>query len=183
MANQASNYLNGGVVPRRLSNQHPNVVPYQDFATAEGNILVALGNDHPFRDLCRLIGRDDLGTDPQFADSAGRSMKRDLLVAGLSETLSGLRSADLLARMERVKLRGGPVNRVDRILADSQVSARRLIRTLHRDDGTPVQVLGFPVQLSKTPATYPARHRAWDRIRGEPHKKRWPSTMPTGRCS
>jgi crotonobetainyl-CoA:carnitine CoA-transferase CaiB-like acyl-CoA transferase len=154
MSNQASNYLNGGVVPRGLGNQHPNVVPYQDFATADGNVLVALGNDRQFRDFCRLIGREDLGNDVRFADTAGRSANRDLLIEGLSETLLDWQSDDLLAQMEKAKLPGGPVNRVDEILADPQVVARELIHTMHRDDGTPVKVLGFPVQLSRSPATF-----------------------------
>ena len=154
LANQASNFLNGGLVPRRLGNQHPNVVPYQDFATADGSVLIALGNDRQFRELCRLLGRTDLTDDPRFIDNAGRSTHRAVLLPELAAAVARWRSADLLAALERAGLPGGPVNRVDEALADPQIAARELVRTLHRGDGTPVRVLGFPAKLSRTPADY-----------------------------
>lgn len=154
LANQASNFLNGGMVPRRLGNQHPNVVPYQDFVTADGSVLIALGNDRQFRELCQLLGRADLTDDPRFIDNAGRSTHRELLLPELAAAVARWRSADLLAAMERAGLPGGPVNRVDEALADPQIAARELVHTLHRADGTPVSVLGFPAKLSRTPADY-----------------------------
>jgi crotonobetainyl-CoA:carnitine CoA-transferase CaiB-like acyl-CoA transferase len=154
LANQASNFLNGGMVPRRLGNQHPNTVPYQDFEAADGTVLVALGNDRQFRDFCRLIGREDLPTDPRFTDNARRSVNRQLLEAEMARAISGWKSADLIACMEAAGLPGGRVNQIPDILADPQVAERELVKTLHRSDGTPVKVLGFPARFSRTSPQY-----------------------------
>jgi len=154
LANQASNYLNGGVVPRRLGNEHPNTVPYQDFTAADGDVLVALGNDRQFRTLCQLLGRAALADDPRFVDNANRSVNRKALQAELGAAIAQWKSADLLSAMDAAQLPGGRVNSIPEILADSQIAARGLIKTMQRDDGTPVRVLGFPARLSKTPADY-----------------------------
>jgi len=154
LANQASNYLNGGMVPRRLGNEHPNTVPYQDFACADGEVLVALGNDRQFRAFCELLGRPDLAEDPRFVDNAGRSTGRRALQAELRAELAGWRSADLLAAMDAAKLPGGKVNEIPEILADPHVEARGLVHEMDRSDGTRVKVLGFPSQFSATPARY-----------------------------
>lgn len=154
LANQASNYLNGGMVPRRLGNQHPNTVPYQDFACSDGDILVALGNDRQFRHFCDLIGRPDLPDDPRFAANAGRSPNRDALLAEMRPAVARWKSDELIAAMQAAKLPGGKVNEIPEILADPHVEARGLVHALERSDGTPVKVLGFPSKLSRTPADY-----------------------------
>ncbi len=154
LVNQASNYLNGGVVPRPLGNQHPNVVPYQDFRTRDGAVLVALGNDRQFREFCTVIGRQDLSADPRFADIPGRSLNREDLVCEISWALATWGTQDFLAAMDQAKLPAGPLNRIDEILNDPHVEARGLVKSLERDDGTPVKFLGFPAVLSRTPATY-----------------------------
>jgi crotonobetainyl-CoA:carnitine CoA-transferase CaiB-like acyl-CoA transferase len=154
MVNQASNYLNGGIVPRPLGNQHPNVVPYQDFRTRDGSVLVALGNDRQFRDFCGVIGRQDLSDDPKFADISGRSRNRDDLVSEIGFALAEWRSDEFLTVMEKAKLPAGPLNRIDEILEDPHVKARGLINSLEREDGTSVKFVGFPAILSRTPATY-----------------------------
>ncbi|KQV64016.1 CaiB/BaiF CoA-transferase family protein [Caulobacter sp. Root343] len=154
LVNQASNYLNGGVEPRRLGNEHPNVVPYQDFQTADGRVLVALGNDRQFRALCALVGLEDLAADPRFVDNAGRSVHRADLQARLRPAFVTWRSADLLAVMDAAGLPGGPVNSVPQALADPQARARQVVQRLQRSDGQAVDVIGFPAKLSKSPATY-----------------------------
>lgn len=154
LANQASNYLNGGMVPRRLGNEHPNTVPYQDFEASDGNVLVALGNDRQFRAFCTLLGRVELADDPRFVDNAGRSLNRDALQAALAAAIAKWTSADLLAAMDAAQLPGGRVNSIPEVLADPQIAARDLIKTLHRQDGTAVRVLGFPAQFSHTPTDY-----------------------------
>ncbi|WP_416464440.1 CaiB/BaiF CoA transferase family protein [Sphingomonas sp. VDB2] len=154
LANQASNYLNGGMLPRRLGNEHPNTVPYQDFACADGDILVALGNDRQFRDFCKLIGRPDLPDDPRFAVNGGRSPHRQALQDEMQPAIARWKSDDLIAAMEAAKLPGGRVNDIPHILADPQIAARGLVRDMTRSDGTPVKILGYPGKLSKTPADY-----------------------------
>jgi crotonobetainyl-CoA:carnitine CoA-transferase CaiB-like acyl-CoA transferase len=154
LANQASNYLNGGTQPRRLANEHPNTVPYQDFACSDGSILVAVGNDRQFRAFCELIGRPDLSTDPRFRDNAGRSPNRAQLQAEMGPAIAKWKAADLIAAMEKAKLPGGKVNEIPEILADPQIAYRGLIREMERSDGTRVKVLGFPAKFSETPPDY-----------------------------
>lgn len=154
LANQASNWMNGGMVPRRLGNQHPNTVPYQDFACSDGNILVALGNDRQFRAFSALIGVPELADDERFAISSGRSINRDALLALMRPAIAQWTSADLIAAMEEAKLPGGKVNEIPEVLEHPQIEARGLIKEMARSDGTPVKVLGFPAQLSASPATY-----------------------------
>lgn len=154
LANQASNWLNGGVVPGRMGNEHPTIVPYQDFACADGDVLVALGNDRQFRAFCALIGRDALADDPRFAGIAGRSANRRLLQAELATAIVGWRADDLIAAMAVRGLPGGRVNTIPEILADPHLAARGLVQRMARADGTIVAVPGFPAKLSATPATY-----------------------------
>ena len=154
LANQASNYLNGGLLPRRLGNEHPNTVPYQDFACADGEILVALGNDRQFRAFCALIDLPALAEDPRFLDNAGRNRHRADLQAAMRPAIARWQSADLIAAMEAAKLPGGKVNEIPEILADPQIEARGLVKRLARSDGTQVQILGYPAKFSRTPADY-----------------------------
>lgn len=154
LANQASNYLNGGMVPRRLGNQHPNTVPYQDFSCADGDVLVALGNDRQFHKFCDLIGRADLPADPRFVANKDRSLNRAALLAEMQSAVGSWQSADLIAAMGAAKLPGGKVNEIPEILADPHVAARGLVQDMVRSDGTQVKVLGFPSKLSRTPADY-----------------------------
>lgn len=154
LANQASNYLNGGKIPGRLGNEHPNTVPYQDFSCSDGDILVALGNDRQFRSFCALLGRPELADDPRFIDNAGRSPNRKALQDELRPTIAAWTSEDLIAAMEAAKLPGGRVNEIPQILADPQIAARGVIKDMVRSDGTPVKVLAYPGKFSKTPADY-----------------------------
>jgi crotonobetainyl-CoA:carnitine CoA-transferase CaiB-like acyl-CoA transferase len=151
---QASNYLNGGVVPGRLANEHPNVVPYRDFACADGDVIVALGNDAQFRGLCRLLGREALGTDPRFADMPGRSVNRKALYAEIEPEIKKWKSAEFLAAMDAAKLPGGKVNEIPEMLQHPQLLHRELVQELARDDGTKVKFIGFPAKFSETPPNY-----------------------------
>ncbi|MBU6392962.1 MAG: CoA transferase [Sphingomonadales bacterium] len=154
LANQASNWMNGGMVPRRLGNQHPNTVPYQDFACADGNVLVALGNDRQFRAFTAMIGLPGLAEDERFASSAGRSINRDDLIAQMSAAIAQWKAGDLIAAMEAAGLPGGKVNTIPEVLEHPQIKARELVHEIARTDGTPVKFLGFPAKLSATPADY-----------------------------
>lgn len=154
MTNQASNYMNGGMIPGRLGNAHPNTVPYQDFACADGDVLVALGNDRQFRDFCILIGRADLPDDPRFVSNAARSPNRAALIGEMQAAISSWNVDALIAAMEAAKLPGGKVNTIPEILADPHIAARGLVHHIARDDGTEVHFTGYPAKFSATPAQY-----------------------------
>lgn len=154
LANQASNYLNGGLVPRRMANEHPNTVPYQDFACADGNVLIAIGNDRQYRAFCVLLGCEELAHDERFTSNALRNANRSALQAELGEAIARWNSDELVAAMESAKLPGGKVNTIPQALDDPQIRHRGLVQEMERRDGGTVRVLGFPPKLSETPVDY-----------------------------
>ncbi len=154
LANQGSNWLNGGAEPRRLGNQHPTIVPYQDFACADGDIIIALGNDRQFRDLVSVLGLPEMATDPRFALSANRSDNRDAMFALINPAIAKWKSDDLLAALEAAKLPCGKINTIPQALVQPQTVAREMVHEIARDDGTPIRFVGFPAKLSASPVTY-----------------------------
>jgi crotonobetainyl-CoA:carnitine CoA-transferase CaiB-like acyl-CoA transferase len=154
LSNQASRYLNGGAVPGRLGNDHPDIVPYRDYACADGDIVVALGNDRQFRDFAAILGLASLVEDARFVTVALRSINREALHAVIGPVVARWRVDDLVAAMEAAKLPAGKVQSVPEIIGDPHVVERASVQTMHRDDGTPLRVVGFPAKLSATPARY-----------------------------
>ncbi|TNC71786.1 CaiB/BaiF CoA transferase family protein [Rubellimicrobium roseum] len=125
-ANQAMNYLASGAAPRRMGNAHPNIVPYQVFACADGHAIVAVGNDAQFQRFCALLGLDGLGADPLYATNPARLARRDELVAQLAGAVRRMTRDDLLAACESQGVPAGPINDMADVFADPQVVARRL---------------------------------------------------------
>ena len=154
MSNQAANWLNGGPEPRRLGNQHPNIVPYQVFACADGDILIATANDRQYRKLCRVIGRDELADDPRFAAMSARGTNRAALLAEIEPVIGAWPSDDLVTALNDAGVPSGRVNTVPEALDHPQVRARELVGELERQDGSEVRFVGFPAKLSASPASY-----------------------------
>ncbi len=154
LANQGSNWLNGGAEPRRMGNQHPTIVPYQDFACADGDIIIALGNDRQFRDLVAVLGLPEMAEDPRFATSAQRSDNREAMFAAINPAIASWKSEDLLAALEAAKLPCGKINTIPQALVQPQTMARELVQEIARDDGTPVRFVGYPGKFSASPVTY-----------------------------
>lgn len=124
LANQAMNFLASGRAPTRMGNAHPNIVPYQVFAVADGHVIVAVGNDGQFARFCAVLGRPDLATDPRFRTNADRVRERAVLVPILSDLMLGVTRAGLLDALERDGVPAGPINSVADVFADPQVIAR-----------------------------------------------------------
>ena len=124
LANQAMNYLASGKVPGRLGTAHPNIVPYQAFACADGAIMVAVGNDAQFARLCSALGLEALAAETRFATNAGRVENRDELVAALGDAFGALAMDRAVALLSAASVPCGPVNTIDRVFADPQVRAR-----------------------------------------------------------
>ena len=124
LANQAMNYLTSGVSPGRLGNAHPNIVPYQAFPTADGHIIIAVGNDAQFARFCEAVGRPDLAAEPAYGDNSGRVKNRDVLVSAIAETLAEMNSEPLQAALDKAGISWGPINTIEQVFADPQVLAR-----------------------------------------------------------
>ena len=154
LANQAANYLTTGRSPGRLGNAHPNIVPYQDFPTADGYMILAIGNDGQFARFCTEAGRPELAADPRFATNAERVRNRATLIPQLKQ-LTVLRStAEWIAALESLAVPCGPINTLADVFADPQVQARGLKVTIpHAVAGT-VPLVANPMKLSATPPDY-----------------------------
>lgn len=153
LANQAMNWLVGNMVPQPMGNGHPNVVPYRSFPVADGDVIVAVGNDTQFRALCRLLGRKDLETSPDYATNEARVANRARLEAELAMCLCEWNRDDLLKAFSDSGVPGGPINRVDQVFEDPQVQARKMLEHHMSPGGTNLALTRFPAWLSETPAT------------------------------
>jgi len=126
LANQALNYLTTGTSPIRMGNAHPNIVPYQTFATADGHIVLAVGNDSQFAKFCSVIGRPELASDGRFVTNPERVANRAALVPMLETELAKWKREDLLPRLENAGVPAGPINSVAEVFADPQIMHRAM---------------------------------------------------------
>lgn len=154
MANQGSNYLVGGIVPGRLGNRHPTVVPYTTFAVADGVLIIAIGNDGQFRAFCAEMGKPELGTDPRFALARDRLINRDAIEGIVQELVRGEERDALIARLEACGVPVGPVNTLEDVFSDPFVEARNTVYRFEREDGVEIPSVAYPGKLSATPADY-----------------------------
>ena len=156
LANQASNYLVGGVVPTRQGTAHPNIVPYQVMPASDGYFMLAVGNDAQYARLCEVLGAPSLASDPRYATNAARVAHRAELVPLLQAHLRTRPAAEWLDALDAVKVPANPVNRIDQVFDDPQVRARGLRIELAHASGRDVPMVRNPAQFSATPLRYGA---------------------------
>ena len=154
LANQAANYLVGGTAPRRMGNAHPNIVPYQEFATADGYMIVAVGNDGQFRKLCGVLGRGEWGGDERYATNPQRVRHRAELVAGIHAVTVTRPTAEWVALMEDAGVPCGPINTLDKVFDDPQVQARGMRIDMPHPVAGSVPLVANPIRMSATPVAY-----------------------------
>ncbi|HEY2254032.1 MAG TPA: CaiB/BaiF CoA-transferase family protein [Variovorax sp.] len=154
LANQASAFLNTGVAPQRQGNSHPSLAPYQDFHTADGAMLLAIGNNGQFARFCEAAGQADWAADPRFATNTLRVEHRELLIP-LMEAVTRTRStAQWIALLEDRAVPCGPINDIAQAFDDPQVKARGLAVSLPRDAGDGIDHIAgvaSPLRLQATP--------------------------------
>lgn len=124
LANQALNYLTSGRSPSRLGNSHPNIVPYQAFATEDGHIILAVGNDAQFQRFCEAAGVPLLASDDRFATNRSRVQNRQILVPQIERLLIAKPSCFWLEVLEKEGVPCGPINSIEQVFADPQVQHR-----------------------------------------------------------
>lgn len=154
LANQAMNYLTTGVSPRRLGNAHPNIVPYQDFTTADGDFILTVGNDSQFRKFAEVAGQPQWAVDPRFATNKQRVAHRAELIPLIRQATVFKTTAEWVMALEGAGVPCGPINDVAQVFADPQVQFRGLqVHLPHALGGTVPQVAS-PIRLSATPVEY-----------------------------
>ncbi|PPV36615.1 CaiB/BaiF CoA transferase family protein [Ectopseudomonas oleovorans] len=154
LANQAMNYLATGVSPKRLGNAHPNIVPYQDFPSADGNFILAVGNDGQFRKFCEVAGIANLADDPRFVTNKARVAHRAELIPLLRQATVFKTTAQWIELLEKAGVPCGPINDLQQVFADPQVQARGLRLDLPNAMGSSTPQVASPLRLSATPVAY-----------------------------
>jgi len=155
LANIGMNYLHSGDLGR-LGNDHPNIVPYRPFKTADGEIIIVVGNDEQFRRFCQIAGRPDLATDPKYGTNQMRVRNRLELAGILDPIVASRTSADWLEVLEKGGIGCGPINNLKQVFENPQVLARGMVHEMQHslNGGTPARLLASPIKLSGTPVTY-----------------------------
>ena len=144
LANQAANYLASGAVPKRMGNAHVNVVPYQVFATADGQLVIAVGNDGQYRKLCNILGVPEWADDPRFVNNAARLANRAELIPLLAAKIAAWDAQPLSLALEAEGVPAGPINDLAQVFADPQVIARGM---RFRPDGASVDGVASPIVI------------------------------------
>ena len=154
LANQAANYLSTGEVPPRLGNSHPNIVPYQTFATQDGDIILACGNDNLFGKFCEVAGCPELTKDARFATNAKRVENRAAITEVLAKIFKQRTTREWVEALETAGVPNGPINNLKQVFEEPQVVARGMkIDMPHPTAGT-VSLVASPMKFSATPIEY-----------------------------
>ena len=154
LANMSSNYLTSGKVPTRQGNAHANIVPYQTFATSDGHIIVAAGNDGQYRKFVLAGGRPDLAENEHYATNPARVQHRNVLVPLLAEMVKQKTKHEWISLLETAGVPCGPINNLDEVFANPQVVARDMCITLPHPSSGEVRLVGNPIKMSATPIEY-----------------------------
>jgi formyl-CoA transferase len=154
LANQNSNYLIGGEVPKRMGNAHPNVVPYQTFPTQDGNLILAVGNDGQFKRFCEAAGIAATGNDPRFASNALRIANRDACIAAIAPAMKLKSTAQWMAVLEPLGVPCGPIHRLDDVFANPQIRHRGMQVDVPHPLVKSVPLVANPIKYSRTPLDY-----------------------------
>ena len=152
LANQATNYLVSGRSPQRLGNSHPNIVPYQAFATSDSHIILAVGNDEQFRKFCLVAGVGHLAEDQRFATNAGRVRDREFLIPELTAIIRTRSKSWWIGELGKAGVPCGPINSLEEVFADPQVLARSMCQSVEHSVAGEIPLVGTPMKFSATPA-------------------------------
>ena len=154
LANQGGNYLATGVPPGRLGNAHPNIVPYQTFRTADGDIILACGNDNLFRKFCEVAKCEPLATDPRFATNGKRVENRAELTQLLSDIIAKRPTRDWVDALEAAGVPNGPINNLEQVFQEPQAVARGLKLEMDHPLAGKVALVRSPMRFSETPLEF-----------------------------
>lgn len=154
LINEGVNYLTSGAPPERRGNAHPNIVPYDTLATADGHVVIAVGNDAQFARFCQVLDLPDLPRDPRFATNPARLEHRAALMRRIEPALAARPTAVVMSGLEAVKVPVGPVQTLDQVFASPQVAAREMQIDMGREGADPLRLIGNPLKFSATPVSY-----------------------------
>jgi crotonobetainyl-CoA:carnitine CoA-transferase CaiB-like acyl-CoA transferase len=148
----AGNYFATGESPGRYGSAHPSIVPYQPFATADGYLMLAVGNDRLWQQFCEVAGRAELATEPGFETSAERVVNRDAVIDAVAEIMRTRTTAEWMRVLEEAGIPAGPINTIEQALQDPHVLVREMAVRLDHPTVGSVTTTGNPAKFSATPA-------------------------------
>ncbi len=154
LANQGMNFLATGEKPQRLGNAHPSIVPYQTFATQDGSIILAIGNDNQFVKFCQVVQSPNIAEDPRFATNDQRVINRDKLIPILASKFASHTSQWWLEQLECVAVPCGPVNTLEQVFEHPQIKHREMVKQVANQQGELIDTIASPINLSATPLQY-----------------------------
>ncbi len=149
LANQAMNYLTSGKSPARLGNAHPNIVPYESFETADGCIILAVGNDRQFESFCNVSERTELAQNPSYRTNADRVIHRDELIPVIQEIMKTKATGDWVKLLRGANVPCGPVNDIADVFRDPQVQFRETATDLDHPGAGVVTTVANPLRFSE----------------------------------
>lgn len=147
LANQAMNYLVGGSNPPRQGNTHPNIVPYQSFAVADGEVVVAVGNDAQFTRFAQIAGHPEWSADPRFATNAARVANRSALIPLIAPAMLERSASDWLHAFEKAGVPAGPINDLRSVFQDPQIRHRGMRSALVSGAFGELPSVGSPIRI------------------------------------
>lgn len=151
LLNIATGYLNTDILPKRYGNQHPTLVPYQNFKTKDQEIIVAVGNDRQFERLCFLLDVEELSRDERFATASARIINREDLIPLIQKELLRKKADEWLIIFQENNIPCGPINTLDKVFKNEQVLNRQMIQEIEHPEAGTIKLLGSPLKLSDTP--------------------------------
>lgn len=154
LANQSMNYLTTGDSPRRLGNAHPNIVPYEAFASADGHLILAIGNEGQFERFCAVAGCAELAEDPHYATNQLRVTHRNTLVPEIAKAIARKTTDEWITELARANVPCGPINRIEQVFCDPQVLARELLLSLPHTEAGTVPSVASPIRFVENPIEY-----------------------------
>ena len=147
----SSGYFASGAIPRRYGSAHPTIAPYQAFASSDGFVMVAVGNDALWRRFASALGRQDLLDDERYATNPSRVAHREVLIPQIEQAMLTRTTAQWVQTLDDAGVPVGPIQTVDQAVQDPQVLARGMIVELDHPTAGPLKVVGCPVRLTRTP--------------------------------
>lgn len=154
LANQAMNYLVSNNVPQRIGNAHPNIVPYQDFPTRNGHIIVAIGNDAQFKRFCDIVKNPQWAEDINFSKNSARIQNREALIPKIATVLARETSEHWILALEQGGVPCGPINSIADVFADPQVKHREMLVKIKDGLNSEMPSVANPIRMSDTPVEY-----------------------------
>lgn len=151
LVNVASNFLISGEIPRRLGNQHPNIVPYQVFPTLDQEMVVAVGNDKQFEKFASILEMPELSSNEKFSTNPKRVEHRRELIEMISEKLKMKQARHWQKLLTEAGIPNGPINNIETLFQDPQVHARNMVVEMPHPTAGKVKLVGSPLKLSRTP--------------------------------